>query len=173
VTRILALLLLLSCACASCRDEVREAPPPPGRSALYLVPFGVVPDPAAVGGDTPVRVELALDSAARMQGLMGRTSLEPDAGMLFVYPAERPRSFWMKDVPIPLSIAFATSTGRIFRILEMAPGVGVAERDLPRYRSVEPATYALEMEGGWFDEKGIRVGDRMRFHPEIAAREVK
>lgn len=173
MTRILALLLLLSCACASCRDEREEVPAPPARSVLYLVPFGMERGSAETEGDVVVRVELALDPTARAQGLMGRTGLEPDSGMLFAYADERPRSFWMKNVPIPLSIAFASSTGRIFRILEMAPGVGVADGDLPRYRSGEGATYALEMEGGWYDAQGIRVGDRLRFHPEIAARKVR
>jgi uncharacterized membrane protein (UPF0127 family) len=55
----------------------------------------------------------------------------------------------------------------------MAPGAGIDEDELPRYRSGEPATYALEMEAGWFAAKGVRVGDRIRVHAEIEALEVR
>ena len=98
---------------------------------------------------------------------MQRTTLRPDHGMLFVYPTETTRTFWMKNTLIPLSIAFATSTGRIVDIQEMVPGGDVPDVLQRRYHSARPATYALEMEKGWFEARGIRVGDRMEFHSDV------
>src|SRR6185436_13566551 len=70
---------------------------------------------------TTIAVELADTPAAREQGLMGRTSLPADAGMVFVYPEDHAGPFWMKDTLIPLSIAFYAADGRILRILDMQP----------------------------------------------------
>jgi uncharacterized membrane protein (UPF0127 family) len=78
------------------------------------------------------------------------------------------RSFWMKNTRIPLSAAFAEEGGRIVRILEMTPDPR-AGRELPQYKSGEPAIYVLEMEQGWFVQNGIQEGDRLLLHPSIQA----
>ncbi len=114
--------------------------------------------PLQVEGKT-VTAEIADDPDLRAQGLMERTSLAPDHGMLFVYPDERPRSFWMKNTPLPLSIAFMDSGGRIVRLADMSP---LDETPVPsRY----PAMYALEMEQGWFLRSGVAAGDRIEGMP--------
>ena len=105
-----------------------------------------------------VRVEIADDEEEMARGLMGRTALAEDAGMLFVYPEERELSFWMKDTLIPLSIAFMDAEGRIVDIQEMK---ALDDRP-PHYTSAEPARYALEANKGFFDERGVEVGDRAR-----------
>lgn len=102
-----------------------------------------------------VSVEVAATHATRAQGLMFRDHLATDSGMLFVYPDEKPRGFWMKDTRIPLSIAFADKTGTIVRIADMSPF------SLEHVPSLYPATYALEMEKGWFKEHDIEKGDRI------------
>ena len=78
--------------------------------------------------------------------------------MLFVYPDERERSFWMKDTLIPLSIAFMDSEGRIVDIQDMK----ALDDAPPHYTSAEPARYALEVNEGFFDERGVEVGDRAK-----------
>ena len=162
------LLSLLALSCCS-RPSEEPAPRPESRT-LYLLPVRAdAALPADVTATAVARVEVAADAAARARGLMFRESLRPDHGMLFVYPGERHRSFWMKNTLIPLSIAFATSTGKIVAILDMEPGGDVPDAELPRYESGRPATYALEMERGWFRGKGIRVGDRIVLHPEVGA----
>ncbi len=103
-----------------------------------------------------VRVEIADDMNEMSRGLMGRTALAEDAGMLFVYPEERVLSFWMKDTLIPLSIAFMDSGGRIVDIQEMK----ALDDTPPHYESAEPARYALEANKGFFAERGVKVGDR-------------
>ena len=75
-------------------------------------------------------------------------------GMLFVFDDERPRSFWMKDTPTALDIAFMRADGTIVKIHTMAPF------DTSTYPSVEPAQYALEVLAGTFDDLGIVEGDR-------------
>jgi len=107
-------------------------------------------------------VEIAFTEAARSRGLMFREALAADHGMLFIFPDERPRSFWMRNTRIPLSIAYADSGGRIVRIAEMEP---FSETSIP---SGAPARYALEMVRGWFLRHGVREGDTIRRIPSVA-----
>lgn len=114
---------------------------------------------AASGGESvEVAVEVANDTQEMAQGLMGRTALAGDAGMLFVYPDERELSFWMKDTLIPLSIAFMDAEGRIVDIQDMK----AMDDEPPHYTSAEPARYALEVNKGFFAERGVEVGDMAR-----------
>ena len=89
---------------------------------------------------------------------MYRTSLPEDEGMLFVFEAARPQSFWMKNTSIPLDIAFFGPDDRILNILSMRP-----LDEEPRYDSEGPALYALEVNQGWFSRHGVRPGDQLRF----------
>lgn len=88
---------------------------------------------------------------------MFRQSLAPDSGMLFVFDSDEPRSFWMYNTYIPLSIAFIDSAGLIINILEMRPMDTTI-----RYLSERPARYALEMNSGWFVANSIKPGDTVR-----------
>jgi uncharacterized membrane protein (UPF0127 family) len=103
-------------------------------------------------GDATAHVEIADTQAERAHGLMGRRALDPDTGMLFVYPDAEPHFFWMKDTPLPLSIAFLDAGGRIIRLADMQPF------DTHTTPSGGPAQYALEMEQGWFRTHGIAEG---------------
>jgi uncharacterized protein len=108
----------------------------------------------AVGGAT-VAAEVADEPSERSLGLMYRESLSADAGMLFVYPDAEPRSFWMKNTKVPLSIAYLDSRGIVVHLADMTP------LDLSPVPSVEPAMYALEMNQGWFSKHGVKVGDKV------------
>jgi uncharacterized membrane protein (UPF0127 family) len=92
---------------------------------------------------------------------MYRESLPEDHGMLFIYPQEAPLAFWMRNTPLPLSIAFADASGRIVRIATMEP---FSEQPIPSGR---PARYALEMNRGWFERRGVFVGDVIRRIPAV------
>ncbi|MDP8947976.1 MAG: DUF192 domain-containing protein [Actinomycetota bacterium] len=111
---------------------------------------------ASGGGEVRVRVEIADDDSERARGLMYRTALAENRGMLFVYEVEQKLSFWMKNTHIPLSIAFIDAEGRIVDIQDMEP----LDDDPPSYVSAEPARYALEVNQGFFEERGVEVGDR-------------
>jgi uncharacterized protein len=101
---------------------------------------------ASGGKKVEVRVEVADDLTEQAKGLMDRTTLGENKGMLFVYPEERKLSFWMKNTLIPLSIAFIDSE----KPLDDEP---------PSYVSAEPAQYALEVNQGFFERRGVKVGD--------------
>ncbi|MBM4015285.1 MAG: DUF192 domain-containing protein [Planctomycetes bacterium] len=109
-------------------------------------------------GGKKVVVEIADKMATRRQGLMGRQSLPADHGMLFAYPSPRILGFWMRNTPLPLSIAFIEElpdgTGRIVNLHDMEPFV-----ESPPYASDKPVRLALEMEQGWFARHGIKAGD--------------
>ncbi|NJK78949.1 MAG: DUF192 domain-containing protein [Chloroflexaceae bacterium] len=104
-----------------------------------------------------VQVELASTSAQRAQGLMFRESMPEERGMLFVFPDDQMRSFWMRNTLIPLSIAFMDADRRIINILDMEP------LDESLYNSEAPARYALEVNQGWFEERGIVSGTLVEF----------
>jgi len=117
-------------------------------------------DTIDVGGHS-IKVEIAATPELRARGLMYRDSLGDDRGMLFVYPDEAPRGFWMKNTRIPLDIAYADGTGRIVRIAHMEPF------DTNTTPSTYPAKYALEMNKGWFEAKGVAVGAVLADLPEV------
>ena len=100
-------------------------------------------------------VEIAVTEEERARGLMYRESLPPDHGMLFVFPDSSPRSFWMKNTAIPLSIAYINANGVILEIYDMEP------HSLETVRSRYSAKYALEVNRGRFKEVGVSVGDRI------------
>jgi uncharacterized protein len=115
----------------------------------------------ALSGHT-LTVEIADTDTKRARGLMYRTSLEPESGMLFVFGTELPLAFWMKNTLIPLSIAYFDKSRRIVDIQEMVPAVA-GELYPATYPSKLPAMYALEMPKGWFKKNGIKPGASFTF----------
>lgn len=111
-----------------------------------------------VGGHN-VSVELAYTYETRQAGLMHRSSMPENSGMLFIYKDSKPRGFWMKNTRIPLSIAYANSFGEIVHIADMQP------LDEKRVPSLAPAKYALEMNQGWFERNGVEKGDKIEGIP--------
>jgi uncharacterized protein len=112
---------------------------------------------ASSGEKVRVWVEIADNPVRRYIGLRGRENMPEDQGMLFVYPAEAPRTFTMADTPIPLSIAFIDSERRIIDIQDMKP----FDDEPPGYDSAEPAQYALEVNRGLFEKRSVKVGARV------------
>jgi len=106
-----------------------------------------------------IAVEVADSSSERERGLMGRTSLPADAGMVFVYDEDHRGPFWMKDTLIPLSIAFYDADGRILKILDMTP---CKTDPCPLYDPEVAYRGALEVNAGAFEHWGISAGDRLR-----------
>ena len=127
-------------------------------TALALSLVGCAKSPAAhqltLSGHR-LSVEIADEPAERSRGLMHRASMDANAGMLFIYPTEAPRSFWMENTSIPLSIAYIDLTGRILNIENMTP---FDRRGVP---SAGPAVYALEVNQGWFEGHGVKQGTRV------------
>ncbi len=102
-----------------------------------------------------IQVEIAATPEMRSRGLMGRQSLPPDSGMLFVFPERSRQCMWMKNTVIPLSVAFLDAQGGILNIAEMAP----ESRQL--HCSEGLVRYALEMNAGWFGKNAGGTGQRI------------
>ena len=112
-------------------------------------------------GNVSIMVEICDTPESRRQGLMFRNYLPENEGMLFVFETEGYHSFWMKNTYIPLSIAFISRKGEIVQIEDMQP------QDLTVHNPACPVLYALEMNQGWFSKKGIKVGDKVEFAPDL------
>ena len=110
-------------------------------------------------GEVTVHVEVADTESERAHGLMGRTELADDAGMVFVFPQDSTSAFWMKDTLIPLSIAFYDDSGRIVNILDMEP---CREDPCPVYDPKAVYRGALEVDKGAFRRWGVKEGDTLR-----------
>jgi YVTN family beta-propeller protein len=106
-----------------------------------------------------VFVEVTDDRQEFARGLMFRSHLPWNAGMLFAFYDEEPRSFWMKNTLIPLDMIFVDSSSRIIDIKENVPPCD--QEECPSYPSREPAQYVLEVNAGFVQENGVRVGDRL------------
>ena len=105
------------------------------------------------------KVEIADDEPERQNGLMNRPSMARDRGMLFQFPIEGERSFWMKNTYIPLDIIYIAKDGRIVSIA--ARTTPFSEAPIP---SMGAANGVLEINGGLAEELGIKAGDTVK-HP--------
>jgi uncharacterized membrane protein (UPF0127 family) len=130
---------------------------------LLLVSCGSqrLPTATIIVGAQPVLVEIASTPQTRAEGLMNRDELTANTGMLFIFPDNRTRSFWMKNTRIPLSIAYINSDLEIVRISDMKPF------STDRVPSLYPARYALEMNRGWFESNDIAKGSLISDLPNI------
>ncbi|MGH8232981.1 MAG: DUF192 domain-containing protein [Rhodanobacteraceae bacterium] len=106
-------------------------------------------------------VELANTPAEQAHGLMGRTEMPVDHGMLFVFQDSEPRTFWMKDTLIPLDMLFFDDTHRLVTILKDVPPCKADP--CPIYPSVKPARYVLELNAGIAAKFEVRKGDLIVF----------
>ena len=103
-----------------------------------------------------IRAEVADSAGSRMQGLMYRESLATNAGMVFVFEESALHCMWMKNTLVPLSVAFIDESGAIVNIADMQP------KTEQSHCAAKPARYALEMNKGWFGQRGIKPGARLR-----------
>ena len=107
-----------------------------------------------------LRVEVAATIEQRMKGLMFREKLGADDGMLFVFDEPGYHAMWMKNTPLPLSVAFVDGAGAILNILDMEP------HTLDQHAAAGPAVYAIETNKGWFAKRRIKAGDKVTGLPK-------
>ena len=157
-----ALLLLL----LACPRLGADAAPRPGSVAVAL-PRAHLDVALADGRAFGLEVELALTEPSRERGLMFRKSLAEGAGMLFVFPAAAPHTFWMKNTLIPLDMIFAGDDGAVLGCVARAEPLTLTSRHVEG-----DSKYVLELPGGWCTEHGLSRGARLvlgeaaRFRPE-------
>ena len=100
-----------------------------------------------------VKAEMAVKPEERNFGFMERKNIPDGTGMMFIFERDQILSFWMKNTPHPLSIAYIDSQGRIRDIYDMTP---FSEASIVSTVSVR---YALEVPQGWYEKNGIKKGD--------------
>ena len=123
-------------------------------SGLEIIPVTIVTEQ----GPIPFKAELAATQDAQTRGLMFRTELADDEGMLF--PADPPevRSFWMRNTPISLDIIFVGTDGRILNIAE-----NTEPYSLESLKSEGLSAATFEIRGGLSKERGIAPGDAVEY----------
>lgn len=105
-----------------------------------------------------IRIEIADSDSSRTRGLMQRTSLPPDTGMLFLFDREEEQSFWMANTPLALDLIFIRADSLVLRIAKY-----VQPMSPDPVTSNGPAQYVLEVPAGYSDTIGLIEGDRLRW----------
>jgi hypothetical protein len=149
----IALLLIGVVAIASCTRSVETTST--GGPGQDIYGHGSL-DIRSSQGRVELAVRIASTQEAQRQGLMGETSLAQNAGMAFTYDRPTMAPFWMKGTTIPLSIAYWDGRNRIVDILDMEP---CTSDPCPLYRSDSEFTGAVEVNRGFFERHGVRIGD--------------
>lgn len=140
--RSLYTVVALVAASAAMSQPIQQAQPP-------------LPTTRLAAGMHLITAEVAATPRSREIGLMFRTALAANQGMLFVFDAPGPQCMWMRNTLIALSVAFVADDGTIVNIEDMQP------QKLDSHCARQPVRYALEMERGWFAKRGIQPGARI------------
>ncbi len=106
-----------------------------------------------------INAMVARSTEERSTGLMFRTDMAANDGMLFVFDAPAQQCFWMRNTPLPLSAAFVLDDGTIGNIEDMKP------LSLDSHCSTKPVRFVLEMHKGWFAKRGIKAGSKLSGAP--------
>ncbi len=117
----------------------------------------------ADGSRATINVEIADTEATQECGLMNRTSMPDDQGMIFIFAQSSLTPFWMKDTLIPLSIAFINENGTVVDVQEMQ---ALSEDN---HYPAGPYRYAIEANAGWYARNGIAPGDTADVNAAVAA----
>ncbi|WP_431521373.1 DUF192 domain-containing protein [Blastomonas fulva] len=154
----IATLALVACNATAPSDAIAQRP---AADAGTLSPAGLALVPLTIqssGKTHRFTVEVAGTSQEQAQGLMFRTELAPDAGMIFPFPSLKPASFWMKNTVIPLDIIFVRADGSIESI-----AANTTPYSLDAVSSQGPVAAVLELAGGRAAQLGIKPGDIVKW----------
>jgi hypothetical protein len=145
-------LMLAAMGCGSKAPDVAAAP----KTVADYFPIKV--------GDRTVRMQLAVLPQEQERGLMERTDLAPDVGMIFIYRSTQRMSFWMHDTPTPLDIGFFTADGTLVEVYPMLPydEKTIASRS-------QDLKFALEMNLNWYRDNGVKPGAKLDLKALTAA----
>ncbi len=159
--RIITLLVVALCLACSPQGSAETAPAAETSAAATHPVSGLPVIPLTVrSGDTihKFTVEVAATIAEQQRGLMFRTELGPNEGMVFPYPAPRQLGFWMKNTPLPLDIIFIDADRRVLNIAAMTTPYSTDS-----VYSDGPAMAVLEIPGGRAAALGIEKGDSVEW----------
>ena len=110
------------------------------------------------------QLQIAATDLEKARGLMGVTKLTDEQGMVFMYDAETRMSFWMKDTPLDLDIAFVARDGTVLEVRTMTAG----DTETTSSGS-DQVRFAIEMRAGWFGHFGVKAGDKINIDDLRAA----
>ena len=106
-----------------------------------------------------IDTQVAATPEQRSTGLMYRQQMPQAEGMLFIFDHPSEQCFWMKNTLLPLTAAFVADDGTIVNLADMKP------KTTESHCSEKPVRYVLEMNQGWFAQKGIKAGFKLRGRP--------
>ena len=159
---VVAGLILASAGVAACREDNRmEREDPPATTSAKAEPsFRKHGELVIMSADNRVKARVDIEIAESPDeleiGLMDRSAMDADQGMLFLFPREDYRSFWMKNTILPLDMIFINADMEIVTI--HADTTPFSEQSYP---STRPARYVLEVNAGFAQDRGIGTGDRV------------
>jgi uncharacterized membrane protein (UPF0127 family) len=156
------LLMSLLVKPGGCTPSQPAGPPPGAR----FVTVSVAGRPAPAEKDLSaasftLQAEVADTAEARGQGLIGRQGLQPGYGMLYVYPEPQQPKFDWSQMSFPVTDAFLAPDGTILALHQ------AAAHDATSYTPDKPVKLVLEVRSGWFEDRGIKAGDRLVLPPEL------
>jgi uncharacterized protein len=156
------MLLTLISLFAGCEKQ-RTTTSAPATSATSRPQPQSLPVIKMIIGNRQFQIEVAKEDEAQHIGLMYRDSMNADHGMIFVFPDEQPRAFWMKNVRFPLDILYLDRDGRVVSIKQMRP------YDVSDVPSDRPAQYAIELNDGAAAAAGVKIGDVIQIPAQLPA----
>ena len=118
-------------------------------------PQTLLPRVELTAGLHRIDAQVASTPQARQTGLMHRKEMPQHEGMIFVFEQPAVQCFWMKNTLIPLTAAFVEDDGTIVNLVDMKP------QTLDSHCSAKPVRYVLEMNKGWFAQKGVKPGSKL------------
>lgn len=124
-------------------------------SCAQKLPVKTLTITKADGQQISVKAEIARSQQERNKGFMERKNIPDGTGMLFIFERDQILSFWMKNTPHPLSIAYIDKSGTIRDIFDMKPF------SLDSINSTVSVRYALEVPQGWFAKNNIKTGNKV------------
>jgi uncharacterized membrane protein (UPF0127 family) len=154
---ILVLVVLAAAVWVGCDGGGQPRTPPPAASGLPTQAQAKLRTMKLWLGAEEIVAELALTPIEQQTGMMFRTNMEPNAGMLFPLPYAQQASFWMTNCPLPLSAAYIDTSGVIQEIHDLR-----ANDDNPVKSAAENIRFVLETPQGWFSRHNIREGTLVR-----------
>jgi uncharacterized membrane protein (UPF0127 family) len=150
-----------SAALTGCKpDQPGAAATQPAAAAAGSAESGLPTTRIALGRES-FNLEIAYRPEDQETGLMHRRSMANDHGMIFVFPAERDLTFWMKDTLIPLDIIYLDRGGRVVSVKHMKP------LDKTGVPSEGPAMYAIELNAGAAARAGVKAGDVVKVPDDL------
>ena len=151
-----ALFLLIGIVCLGAKMMAQAASPAPLPNITPM--FATVQTPEGF----TIFAELAITPDQRSTGLMSRTSLAPDRGMLFTFSEPGYWIFWMKNTKMALDILWLNEKGHIVSIKHTAPICTRKDNLCPRYRPTTPAVAVLELSAGQAKKLNLSVGEKLK-----------